>query len=70
MYKIMYKANGKTQVECLGSYTDLEVAVGAMDKMESSVLGSTGSFRIVREGHETQEEPWKEAVMQRFTRVE
>lgn len=70
MYKIMYKAHGKTQFECLGSWTDLEVAVSEMDRLERSYLGSIGSFQIVREGHEMYEEPWKESVMQHFTRVE
>lgn len=70
MYKILYKENGKTEDVCLGNYTDIEIAASAMDKLESGVLGSTGSFRIVREGHETQEEPWKKSVMQHFTRVE
>lgn len=47
MYRIMYKTTNKDW-ECLGSYTDIEMAIEEMDRLQNGVLG--GEFKIVREG--------------------
>jgi hypothetical protein len=50
MYRLMYKSKGKW--ECIGSFTDIEMAIAEMDKLQSGFLGHGGEFKIVREGKE------------------
>lgn len=50
MYRIMFKRHGSEKSECIGSYTDLIMAVKELDRLESGVLGSSGTFEIRREG--------------------
>lgn len=57
MYRLMYKNNKvveapKHQWECIGSFTDIEMAIAEMDKLEKSILGKGGEFKIIREGKE------------------
>lgn len=49
MYRLMYKAKDKEEWSCIGSYTDLDIAVAEMEKLEAGILGAGGSFKIVRE---------------------
>ena len=44
MYRLMYKKDGEWL--CIGSYTDIEMAIAEMDRLQNGVLG--GDFKIVR----------------------
>ena len=46
MYRLMYKKDGEWA--CVGSYTDIEMAIEEMDRLHNGILG--GEFKIVREG--------------------
>jgi hypothetical protein len=53
----MYKNNKvpetrKYEWECIGTYTDIEIAIAEMDKLQSGFLGHGGEFKIAREGKE------------------
>lgn len=50
MYRILFKKNGSNNWECIGSYTDIMLAIEELDRLESGILGSSGSFMIKREG--------------------
>lgn len=50
MYKIMYRKHGEKEWSCLGAYAEQMVAVEALDRFEQSILGSSGDFKLVREG--------------------
>ncbi len=54
MYRLMYKTKGEWQ--CMGTYTDIEIAIDEMERLERSVLGHGGEFKIVREGKEKEKE--------------
>ena len=50
MYRILFKKNGSDKWECIGSYTDIMLAIEELDRLESGILASSGSFMIKREG--------------------
>lgn len=51
MYRLFYKEYDKEEWQCLGEYTDIEVALNEMDKLSSGVLGKRGAFELRREGY-------------------
>lgn len=51
MYRIMYKKDGESDWQCIGSYTDVEIALEEMDKLAHGVLGKNGTFKLEREGN-------------------
>ena len=55
MYKLIYETKNKK--ECLGSYTDIEMAIEEMDRLQRESLGQDGMFQIMREGYE-REKQW------------
>ena len=50
MYRLMYRKDGESEWQCIGSYAELEIALEEMDKLSNGVLGKTGLFKLEREG--------------------